>query len=72
MECPYCSSEMEKGVIQSQHGISWSKKKHLFLNAEFHDDSVVLSEQSLLKGSAVTAHLCRNCGVVIIDYKNNL
>jgi len=34
----------------------------------FHKGSVVLSELSLLKGSAVKAYLCRACKKVLIDY----
>lgn len=68
MQCPYCGMDMERGVIQSQNGISWTKKAHLVGKASFHEDSVVLSEYSFLKGSAVVAHLCRACEKVIIDY----
>ena len=72
MICPYCGSEMEQGLIQSPHEISWTKgeKKHLFGRAEFHQGSVVLSELSFLKGSAVAAWLCRSCEKVIIDYSD--
>lgn len=30
MKCPYCSKEMELGVIQSPNEIAWQKDKHLF------------------------------------------
>ena len=57
MKCPYCDGEMEQGYIQSPYEINWKKgNKRAFLgNAGFHDGSVVLSELSLLGGSAVTA-----------------
>lgn len=72
MNCPYCNSEMEKGVIQSPHEISWLRKKVLlFAAAELHEGSVVLAELSLLKGSCVTAYLCRPCGKVVIDVAGN-
>ena len=72
MKCPYCGNEMETGLIQSPQEISWIKgeKKHLFGRAELHDGSVVLSELSFLKGSAVTAFLCRECQKVLIDYSD--
>ena len=70
MLCPYCGAEMEKGVIENQNEINWKRKRHLFGNAQFHDGSVVLSELSFTKGSAVIAHLCRSCEKVIIDYKD--
>ena len=60
---------MEAGLIQSPHEISWKKgtKKHLFGRACLHEGSVVLSQLSFLKGSAVIAWLCRDCGKVVID-----
>jgi len=70
MKCPYCEQEMEIGTIQSPNELAWLKgsKKHLFGRGEFHEDSVVLSRLSFLSGSAVIAHLCRNCRKVLIDY----
>ncbi len=70
MNCPYCSNEMEEGIIQSPQEISWKKgtKRPLIGRAQFHADSVVLSELSFMKGSAVKAFLCRACRKVIIDY----
>ncbi len=72
MLCPYCQRIMEIGLIQSPHEIAWLKgeKRHLFARAGFHDGSVVLSELSYGKGSAVTAYLCRTCEKVIIDYSD--
>ena len=72
MKCPYCEKEMEQGFIQSPHEISWKKgyKRPLFGRAQFHEGSVILSELSFMKGSAVTAFLCRDCQKVIIDYSD--
>lgn len=70
MNCPYCRAEMEEGVIQSPHEIAWIKgsKRHGIGRADFHEGSVVLSELSFMKGSAVQAFLCRACGKVMIDF----
>jgi hypothetical protein len=70
MVCPYCGNEMEKGLIQSPREIAWLKgeKKAFLGKAAFHSGSVILSESSILKGSAVAAYLCRNCQKVLIDY----
>lgn len=69
MKCPYCDGEMEKGLIQSPHEISWipGSYRQILGRAIFHD-GVVLSKLSMLKGSAVDAWLCRGCEKVIIDY----
>lgn len=68
MHCPYCHAEMEKGVVQSPHEISWQSKRRYFGRAAFYDDAVVLSELNIMRGSAVEAWLCRDCKKVIIDY----
>lgn len=68
MNCPYCSKEMEPGVIQSENEIAWKKRKARFLGAAMlQEGSVVLSKFSFLKGSCVTAYLCRPGGKVVID-----
>ncbi len=51
--------------------ITWSPKKHLFNNPDFHDDIVPLSERSFIKGSSVDAFLCNSCGKVIIDVSDD-
>lgn len=71
MRCPYCNEEMEQGIIQSSQEIFWDKKKHFFARAEFHEGAILLSGLSMLKGSAVIAHCCRNCEKMIVDYTNN-
>ncbi len=69
MKCPYCGLEMEQGLIQSNQELSWipGSRRKFFGRAEFHKDSVVLSSFSFLRGSAVTAYLCRSCGKIVID-----
>lgn len=70
MKCPYCGKEMEKGFMQSPQEIAWleGEKRHFLSKADFYEGSVVLSKLSFLKGSAVTAYLCRDCKKVLIDY----
>ncbi len=74
MICPYCGKEMEKGLIQSPQEIAWLQgdKKHMFGRAVLHEGSVILSQLSVMKGSAVTAYLCRDCKKVIIDYSDKI
>ncbi len=70
MKCPYCGGEMEQGVIQSPHEICWKHEKAFLGNAEFNEDAVILSELSMLRGSAAEAFRCRACEKIVIDYKN--
>ena len=46
------------------------RQKTFLGRAQFHEGSVILSELSFMKGSAVTAFLCRECKKVIIDYSD--
>ena len=70
MICPYCEKEMEAGVIQAQHELSWKKKRTFFLlPADHYEGAVTLSGRSM-RGSAARAYLCRDCGKVIIDIEN--
>lgn len=70
MKCPYCDQEMEVGVIQSGGELSWypGLKRRLFGRAQFHRGAVELSGLSFVHGSAVMAHLCRECQKIVIDY----
>lgn len=56
MNRPYCSDEMEAGVIQSPQEIA-RKRNEAFVGAsEFQEGSVVLAEHSFIKGSSVPAY----------------
>lgn len=72
MKCPYCETEMERGVIQSPQELSWKKKRKIIARAKFYEDSIVLSKLSLMKGSAIISHLCRTCERIVIDYKEGV
>ena len=70
MKCPYCGAQTEKGLIASNYELCWisGEKRPLFNRADLHKDSVLLSQQSFFRGSAVEAHLCRACRKIVIDY----
>lgn len=73
MKCPYCNIEMEKGLIHSPQEINWIKgeKRKFFTRAFLHSEAVVLSELSMIEGSACIAFNCPNCKKIIIDYANS-
>lgn len=66
MKCPFCNKEMKKGVIQSQYDLIWTPKK--YIAPKLHDDAVVLSEMSLLRGACTVSYICECCKKVVIDY----
>ena len=70
MICPICEKELECGLIQSSSPIGWIKteKRTTFYNPDFFEGAVCLSKMSMLKGSAVVAHNCRECKKIVIDY----
>ncbi|MBE6609811.1 MAG: hypothetical protein E7634_04000 [Ruminococcaceae bacterium] len=70
MLCPYCDDEMEKGLIHSPQELNWIKgeKRKFFTRAFLHKESVVLSELSMIKGSACIAYNCPSCQKIVIDY----
>lgn len=67
MLCPYCNTEMEKGVI-GQHDltpITWvseNPKENSFL--PIHK---TIKLTALLKGGEITTYHCENCKKFIID-----
>ena len=70
MNCPYCGNEMKKGLIHSPQELNWipGEKRRLFTRAFLHKGSVVLSELSIVKGSACVAYNCPHCQKIVIDY----
>ena len=74
MKCPYCGKEMEKGLIHGRNEINWIKgeKRRIFASSEIHNDAVVLSELSFMKGSAVVAYNCKDCKKILIDYSDEM
>ena len=74
MHCPYCSKEMEEGLITNVREIAWFpglKRRYATFSGP-EDGSVLLSKFSARKGSAVIACLCRDCEKIIIDYADNM
>jgi len=69
MNCPYCGNKLEAGTIRSPHEIVWLRGTNTYKygSDEFKEKSIVLSEASFLRGSAVISHLCRDCRKIIID-----
>ena len=71
MNCLYCNKEMESGMITSIIQIAWykeGKRGKLTAYPPDQEGSIVLSEHSVVRGSAVEAYLCRECQKIVIDY----
>ena len=70
MKCPYCSSEMKKGIVQAHDGIYWTPKKHWTPRfAQFSDEAIPIgTDDKLLPNSMAVAYNCLACKIVIIPY----
>lgn len=67
MRCGYCEGEMEIGFIQSPRHIFWSKKKRKTLVMPYESEGDIILANSFWKASAKEAHLCKQCGKIIMD-----
>lgn len=66
MQCPFCGTNMEKGLLQSGQIILWAKKKHyISLNAK---EGEVELARSFLGGCYLPAYICKACKKVVLDY----
>ena len=66
MKCPKCNLEMEVGMIQSGKIIIWTDKKHR-ISLQSRKEDIVLADNPL-GGATVTACVCRNCELVLVEY----
>lgn len=58
MQCPYCNSEMEKGIInQDRYPLKWKSE----------EPNAKIKLTSFLEKTYVEAYLCNNCNKLIID-----
>lgn len=59
MQCPYCNSEMEKGIInQDRYPLKWKLEG---------PNAKKIKLTSFLEKTYVEAYLCNNCNKLIID-----
>jgi hypothetical protein len=69
MKCPYCSNEMEEGIIQSNGSVLlWTNNKHLIsLLANSSKGEIQLDHT--FGSASINGNICRICQKIIIDYK---
>jgi len=69
MICPYCGCEMQQGYIQSRDGAFWTPEKVLVpALTVLKRKAIPLSDYPGTLDTSTTAHLCRECKKVIIDF----
>lgn len=71
MNCPKCNNEMTIGYLQTDRIIAFNKQRHKFsLNPKDVDD--VLIAKNLTSGNDFNGFICKECGLIVFDYKNLL
>ena len=69
MICPYCETEMEKGIIQNRPGsfYTFDNRKHWFRSIA-ESDYILIGKYGWFKESCTYSYICRKCKKVIVDY----
>ena len=66
MKCPYCNKEMEKGYIQSKHGLGWNRKKRVLAL-----DGLQINHWNM-KALLIDVGIVRRLSLIIISRKNKI
>ncbi len=71
MLCPFCKTEMEKGLLQGGNILVWVKKKHML--SLLPKEGEVLLDKNHVTSCDLPAWICKGCKKVIAEYeeKNN-
>lgn len=69
MVCPYCGGEMEKGALQSTHGIYWVNGPAKHCPPQWLKGAEGLCEaDGLFQSPYVRAQRCTQCKKIIVEY----
>lgn len=75
MKCPYCSSDLDSGVIQAPYPIYWQKNTRALSpppKRRQEGDIPLNANESFrhgfFHGFYAKAQLCRKCRKIIVDY----
>lgn len=69
MNCPKCNKDMQTGFLQTANIVAFNKTRHkISLNPKDKDD--VMIARKAFTGTDFNAFICKECGLVLFDYKN--
>lgn len=69
MNCPKCGNEMQPGYLQAGNLMAFNKNRHkLSLNPKEPEDTIIA--QKAFTGSDFHGYICKECGLIVFDYKN--
>lgn len=66
MECPYCNSKMQPGVIQSSRWIYFTSKPNRWFSRVKSEDTCLSTNNAVIP--TCVAYHCPKCKKVIVDY----
>jgi len=68
MNCPYCGSEMDLGVLQAGLSIIWTPKAHRISLIPRQDGRDVVLARDALSTAKAPAYRCFKCLKLIVEY----
>ena len=69
MKCPKCGEKMQDGYLQAGNMIAFNKTRHkISLNSKDAED--VMIYKKAITTADFSGYICKNCGLIIFDYKN--
>ena len=71
MNCPKCSKEMSSGYLQGKNLLAFNKERHKSsINPQTSEDIMIV--KNLIAGADFKGFVCRDCGLIVFDYKNKI
>lgn len=71
MHCPTCGKQMQSGFLQTGNIIAFNKTRHkISLNPNEEED--VMIAKKAFTSTDFQGFICKECGLVVFDYKNTL
>lgn len=69
MNCPKCGHELKQGFLQAGNLIAFNKRRHK-ISLKPKDEEDVTIAQKTFTSSDFNGWICKECGLVVFDYKN--
>ena len=69
MNCPKCGRAMNQGFLQAGNLIAFNKQRHK-VSLRPKDEGDVTIAQKAFTASDFNGWICKECGLVVFDYKN--
>lgn len=69
MNCPICGKDMQPGFLQTGNMLAFNRTRHkVSLNPKDKED-VMIAKKALISAD-FQGFICKECGLILFDYKN--